>query len=63
MNDEIIYARVPSRLRADLERERKRMSKKTGTEVKTSAVIRAILEQALRSKRRATNDTETGARA
>jgi predicted site-specific integrase-resolvase len=52
MNNEIIYARVPSRLRADLERERKRMSKKAGAEVKTSAVIRSILEQALRGKRR-----------
>lgn len=49
-NDEIIYARVPGRLKGALERERRRMSKAAGAEVKTSAVIRAILEQAL-SKR------------
>ena len=55
----IIYARVPGDLRAALERERKRMSKVAGAEVKTSAVIRAILERALRSKRR----SELGARA
>jgi predicted site-specific integrase-resolvase len=48
----IIYARVPYALRGALERERKRMSKVAGAEVKTSAVIRAILEQALRAKRR-----------
>lgn len=51
-NDEIIYARVPGGLKSALERERRRLSKKTGTEVKTSAVIRAILEQALLGKRR-----------
>jgi hypothetical protein len=36
------------------------MSKAAGAEVKTSAVIRVILEQALRGKRRA---AEAGARA
>lgn len=52
MKDEIIYARVPRELRSALERERKRMSKAAGAEVKTSAAIRAILEQKLLSKRR-----------
>lgn len=52
MKDEIIYARVPSKLKSALERERLRMSKKAGAEVKTSAVIRSILEQALKPKRR-----------
>jgi len=51
-NDEFIGIRVPGDLRTALERERRRMSKMAGAEVKTSAVIRAILEQALRSKRR-----------
>jgi hypothetical protein len=50
--DEIIYARVPGELKVALERERRRMSKIAGAEVKTSAVVRAILEQALRSGRR-----------
>ena len=50
--DEIIYARVPGKLKAALERERQRMSRKAGAEVQTSAVIRSILERALRGKRR-----------
>jgi len=50
--DEIIYARVPGKLKAALERERQRMSKAAGAEVQTSAVIRAILELHLRAKRR-----------
>jgi hypothetical protein len=62
-HEEALNVRVPKELRSALERERKRMSKAAGAEVKTSAVIRAILEQALRGKRRATNDTEAGARA
>lgn len=49
--DEIIYARVPGKLKAALERERRRMSRKAGAEVQTSAVIRAILERALRTAR------------
>lgn len=49
-HDQIIYARVPRDLRSALERERKRMSKKAGAEVKTSAVVRALLEQALKSR-------------
>ena len=46
-HDEIIYARVPRKLRKALERERKCRSVATGAEVKTSAVIRALLERAL----------------
>jgi hypothetical protein len=53
-HDEIIYARIPSSLRAELERERKRMSKTKGVEVNTSAAIRAILERDFRSRRRTT---------
>lgn len=49
-NKEIIYARVPRELRSDLERERKRMSKVTGEKVKTSAVIRSLLEWALKKR-------------
>ncbi len=51
-NDKFIGIRIPSDMRGALERERLRMSKKAGAEVKTSAVIRAILEQALKPKRR-----------
>jgi len=50
--DEIIYARVPGELRSALEHRRQRMSKTIGAEVKTSAVIRAILERALRKDAR-----------
>ena len=50
--DASLNIRVPGELRGALERERKRMSKAAGAEVKTSAVIRAILTQALRTKRR-----------
>jgi hypothetical protein len=48
-NVEIIYARVPRELRSALEQERKRMSKAAGAKVKTSAVIRTILERGLRA--------------
>lgn len=47
MHTEIIYARIPSKLKSKLERERKRRSRAAGAEVKTSAVIRALLEDAL----------------
>ena len=53
MNTEIIYARIPQKLKSKLERERKRRSRVAGAEVKTSAVIRALLEQALSSSKRA----------
>jgi hypothetical protein len=51
-HDKKVDVRIPGELRGALELERKRMSKKAGAEVKTSAVIRAILEQALKPKRR-----------
>jgi hypothetical protein len=47
-----VDVRLPRELRNALERERLRMSKEHGTEVKTSFVIRSILELHLRSKRR-----------
>ena len=52
VKDEIIYARVPGTLREALEDERRRMSAAAGAEVKTSAAIRALLEEALREKKR-----------
>jgi hypothetical protein len=42
-----IAVRLPGVLAAALEKERQRISKKGGAEVKMSAVIRAILEQRL----------------
>ncbi len=47
MNDVIVGVRMPRKLKGALERERRRMSRAAGAEVKTSAVIRALLEQAL----------------
>jgi len=47
-NDEIVYARVPAELKEALEKKRRSMSKAGGAEIKTSAVIRAILEKSLR---------------
>ena len=55
MNDKIIYARVPGELQGALERERQRMCKAAGAEVKTSAAIRALLEKALRKKKTASS--------
>jgi hypothetical protein len=49
--DEIVGVRMPRKLRKEIERERKRMSLAAGAEVKVSATIRALLEQALRSRR------------
>ena len=46
-HDKIIYARVPDELRNAIEKEHRIMSKATGTKIKTSAVIRAILEEKL----------------
>ena len=51
-NNAKVDIRLPSELRSALEDARRRMSKKTGVKMKTSAVIRAILEQALKPKRR-----------
>ena len=49
-NDETIGVRLPGKLREALERERQRMSRKAGAEVKISSVIRSILEKALLSR-------------
>ena len=46
-NDVIVGVRMPRKLKGALERERRRMSRAAGAEVKMSAVIRALLEQAL----------------
>jgi len=46
-NEKRIAVRLPGQLAAALEKERQRISKKGGAEVKMSAVIRAILEQRL----------------
>ena len=46
-NDAIVGVRMPRKLKGALERERRRMSRAAGAEVKMSAVIRALLEQAL----------------
>jgi len=50
---EKVDLRLPPELRNAVELERKRMSKRAGAEVKTSAVIRAILAEKLMSKRSA----------
>jgi len=50
-NDDKLDLRVPAELRGALERERRRMSKMVGADVKMSAVVRAILERALRPAR------------
>jgi hypothetical protein len=43
-----VDVRLPIKLRSAVERERRRMSKVLGTEVKTSVAIRALLERALK---------------
>jgi hypothetical protein len=50
---EKVDLRLPPELRNAVELERQRMSERVGREVKTSAVIRAILEKRLLQKRRA----------
>jgi len=55
-NDVILGVRVPGELRDALERERQRLSRAAGVEVKTSSVIRAILTEKL-SRRRARRST------
>jgi hypothetical protein len=46
---------LPGKLRNAIELERRRMSRVAGAEVKTSAVIRAILEEKLNRKRATTS--------
>lgn len=45
--DETIAVRISGELRDALERERQRMSRKAGAEVKSSSAVRAILEKTL----------------
>jgi len=42
-HDEILAIRLPADLRKSVERERQRMSRAAGAEVKTSAVVRAMI--------------------
>lgn len=51
-HDVFVGFRITGELREELERERKRRSRKAGAEVQTSAVIRAILEEKLRRGKR-----------
>lgn len=51
-HDKKVDVRLPSELHGALELERRRMSKAAGSEVKTSVVIRSILEQKLLPRRR-----------
>ena len=51
-SDDKLDLRIPAELRSALEREQRRMSKAVGTDMKMSAVVRAILERALRNRRR-----------
>lgn len=44
-NDETVGVRLPRQLRNAIERERQRVSKAIGTEVKMSTIIRAALEE------------------
>ena len=52
-HDKKVDVRLPSELHDALEAERLRMSRIAGVEVKTSAVIRAILKKKLLPKRSA----------
>ena len=42
--------RIPVELRSALERERKRIAKVLGTDVKMSTVVRSLLERALKRR-------------
>lgn len=50
--EDMISVRVPRELRAALERERQRMTKAAGAEVKPSAVIRALIVRGLPANER-----------
>jgi len=50
-HDDIVTIRLPKTLRGKLDRERQRMSRAIGAEVKESSVIRAILEDWVRRKK------------
>ena len=49
-NSDKLDLRVPVELRSALERERKRMAKALGTDVKMSTVVRSLLERALKRR-------------
>jgi len=52
-NVDYLNIRLPRQLTLAIERERQRMSKKIGAEVKTSAIVRAALEKQFVRKARA----------
>lgn len=47
VHDSKVDVRIPKKLSRALEDERRRMSAEIGTELKTSTVVRALLERAL----------------
>jgi hypothetical protein len=51
-HDQYVGFRLPRDLSRALEQERRRLSRERGTELKTSAAIRTILERDLRSQRK-----------
>jgi uncharacterized protein YjaZ len=60
-----IDIRIPSEIRKALERERRHVSRLTGTEVKMSSLIRALILEGVqhRTVRRAKGNSRSGARA
>ena len=63
VKDETLTVRMPGELRGELERERQRMSRAAGAEVKTSSVVRAILERELQPKKKGKSSKARGGRS
>ena len=61
VNNAKVDVRLPADLRSALERERRRMSKAFGMDVKMSAVIRSILRRELLTKGRRPASSERAA--
>jgi hypothetical protein len=55
-HDEAIAIRVPGDMMRDLEREQRRMSRAAGAEIKMSAVIRALIIEGVRLRRRSAKE-------
>lgn len=51
-HDESIAIRVPSDMMRELEKERRRMSRAVGAEIKMSAVVRALIIEGMRLRLR-----------
>ena len=62
-HDEFVGFRIPNELRSALERKRQKMSRAAGAEVKTSAVIRALLTKSLRDEMKLAAKRPQGAAA